>query len=178
MSFTEVQLKNGICMSDKVVEKNKVVTFKCTIIDENDNIVEKNDMPMSYVHGGEANEFLEDMQVMDGAKVGETRRVTVNSAQGFGDYDENLVIHDKLENVPEEYHKVGTVCSFQNDKGEPMSFKVKSIEKGEIVFDGNHPYAGKAMTFKMTILDIRDATVDEIGSGRPAENQQLDSKAH
>ena len=59
-----------------------------------------------------------------------------------------------------------------------MSFMVKSIENGEIVFDGNHPYAGKTMTFKMTILDIRDATVDEIGSGRPSENQQVNSKAH
>jgi len=165
-------------MSNKVVEKNKIVTFKCIILDEDDNIVERNDMPMSYMHGGEANEFLEDMQVMEGAKVGETRRVDVNAAQGFGEHDENLVIRDKLENVPEEYHKVGTVCSFQNDKGEPVSFMVKSIENGEIVFDGNHPYAGKAMTFKMTIVDIRDATVDEIGSGRPADNQQGNSKAH
>jgi FKBP-type peptidyl-prolyl cis-trans isomerase SlyD len=165
-------------MSDKVVEKNKVVTFKCTILDEDDNIVEKNDMPMSYVHGGEAGDFLEDMQVMEGAKVGDTKRVTVSAAQGFGEFDETLVIRDKIENVPEEYHKVGTICSFQNDKGEPMSFRVKSIDNGEIVFDGNHPYAGKAMTFKMTITDIRDATVDEIGSGRPAEYQQENSKAH
>jgi len=165
-------------MSEKVVEKNKVVTFKCTILDEDDNIVEKNDMPVSYVHGGEAGDFLEDMQVMEGAKVGETKRVDVKAAQGFGERDESLVIRDKLENVPEEYHKVGTVCSFKNDKGEPMSFMVKSIENGEIVFDGNHPYAGKAMTFKMTIVDIRDATVDEIGSGRPAENQQANSKVH
>lgn len=165
-------------MSDKVVEKNKVVTFKCIVLDDDDNIVESNDMPMSYVHGGEAGDFLEDMQVMDGAKVGETRRVIVNAAQGFGEHDESLVIRDKLENVPEEYHKVGTVCSFQNDKGEPMSFRVKLIENGEIVFDGNHPYAGKAMTFKMTIIDIRDATVDEIGSGRVADNQQGNSKAH
>ena len=165
-------------MSEKVVEKNKVVTFKCTILDEDDNIVEKNDIPVSYVHGGEASDFLEDMQVMEGAKVGETKRVDVKAAQGFGERDESLVIRDKLENVPEEYHKVGAVCSFQNDKGEPMSFMVKSIENGEIVFDGNHPYAGKAMTFKMTIVDIRDATVDEIGAGRPAENLQANSKVH
>ena len=165
-------------MSDTVVEKNKVVTFKCIILDENDNIVEKNDMPMSYVHGGEAGDFLEDMQVMEGAKVGETRRVTVSAAQGFGEFDENLVIRDKIENVPEEYHKIGSVCSFQNDKGEPMSFVVKSMENGEVVFDGNHPYAGKTMTFKMTIIDIRDATVDEIGSGQPVKNQQEESKVH
>ncbi|MCW9031699.1 MAG: hypothetical protein OQK58_09450, partial [Gammaproteobacteria bacterium] len=163
---------------DEVVEKNKVVTFKCTILDEEDNIVEQNDVPVSYVHGGEAGDFLEDMQVMEGAKVGDTKRVTVSAAQGFGEYDEKLVIRDKLENVPEEYHKVGAVCSFQNDQGEPMSFMVKSVENGEIVFDGNHPYAGKAMTFKMTITDIRDATVDEVGSGRPAENQPVNSELH
>ena len=165
-------------MSDKVVEKNKVVTFKCTILDEDDNVVEKNDMPMSYVHGGEAGDFLEDLQVMEGAKVGDTRRVTVKAEQGFGEYDETLVICDKLENVPEDYHKVGTVCSFQNDKGEPMSFRVTSVENGEIVFDGNHPYAGKSMIFKMTITDIRDATESEIGTGRPAEYQQGNSKAN
>jgi len=57
-------------MSDKVVEKNKVVTFKCTVLDDDDNIVESNDMPVSYVHGGEAGYFLEDMPVMDGGKGG------------------------------------------------------------------------------------------------------------
>ena len=162
----------------EVIAKNKVVTFKCTILDEDDNVVEQNDKLMSYVHGGEAGDFLEDMQVMEGAKVGETRRVTINAAQGFGERDESLVIRDKLENVPKDYHKVGAVCTFQNDKGEPMSFMVKSIDNGEIEFDGNHPYAGKAMTFKMTITDIRDATVDEIGSGRPAEYQPENSKVH
>lgn len=165
-------------MSEKVVEKNKVVSFKCTILDEDDNVVEQNDMPMSYVHGGEAGDFLEDMQVMEGAKIGETRRVKITAAQGFGKFDESLVIRDKIENVPPEYHKVGVTCSFQNDKGEPMTFIVKSVENGEVVFDGNHPYAGKTMTFKMTITDIRDATVDEIGSGRPAEYQPVDSKVH
>jgi len=165
-------------MSKEVVSKNKVVTFKCIILDEDDNVVEKNDMPMSYVHGGEAGEFLDDMQVMEGAKVGETRRVTVSPEQGFGKYDESKLIRDKLENVPADYHKVGAVASFNNDKGEPLMFIVKSIENGEVVFDGNHPYAGKAMTFKMTIVDIRDATVDEIGSGRPADHQPFNSKAH
>lgn len=165
-------------MSEKVVEKNKVVTFKCTILDENDNIVEKNEVPMSYVHGGEAGEFLDDMQVMEGAKVGETRRVTVSPEQGFGKYDESKVIRDKLDNVPPDYHKVGAVASFKNDKGEQLTFVVTSIENGEVVFDGNHPYAGKAMTFKMTITEIRDATLDEIGSGRPAENLTESSTKH
>ena len=165
-------------MSKEVVSKNKVVTFKCIILDEDDNVVEKNDMPMSYVHGGEAGEFLDDMQIMEGAKVGETRRVTVSPEQGFGKYDESKLIRDKLENVPADYHKVGAVAAFNNDKGEPLMFIVKSIENGEVVFDGNHPYAGKAMTFKMTIVEIRDATVDEIGSGRPADHQPVNSKAH
>lgn len=160
------------------MEKNKVVTFKCTILDENDNIVEKNEVPMSYVHGGEAGEFLDDMQVMEGAKVGETRRVTVSPEQGFGKYDESKVIRDKLDNVPPDYHKVGAVASFKNDKGEQLTFVVTSIENGEVVFDGNHPYAGKAMTFKMTITEIRDATLDEIGSGRPAENLTESSTKH
>ena len=165
-------------MSEQVVSKNKVVTFKCTILDEHENIVEKNDLPMSYVHGGEAGEFLDDMQVMEGAKVGETRRVTVTPKQGFGEYDDSKVIRDKIENVPPEYHEVGAVSSFKNEKGEQLTFVVKSIDNGEVVFDGNHPYAGKTMIFKMTIVEIRDATVEEVGSGRPAEYQTDESKVH
>jgi len=34
----------------------------------------------------------------------------------------------------------------------------------------NIPFAGRAMTFKITIKSIRDATVDELGSGLSADN--------
>ena len=80
-------------------------------------------------------------------------------------YDENKTYHDKLENVPPEYHKVGAEASFKSEEGQELKMKVVSVENGEVFLDGNHPFAGKTMTFKITVKAIRDATEEEANTG-------------
>jgi len=52
-----------------------------------------------------------------------------------------------------------------NDGGETKTFTVTHIEDGKLTVDGNHPLAGKTAKFYVTVLDIRDATPEEILNG-------------
>ena len=36
---------------------------------------------------------------------------------------------------------------------------------GKVTVDGNHPFAGKTLTYALTIADVRDATEDEKRNG-------------
>ena len=36
------------------------------------------------------------------------------------------------------------------------------MENGELTVDGNHPMAGKSLVVKVKILEVRDATVDDL----------------
>ena len=84
---------------------------------------------------------------------------------GFGAHYEELTLTDDLSNVPPEFHVIGAEVEFQNDQGESKMFRVTKIENGRITVDGNHPYAGKNITYNITIKGIRDATPDEIENG-------------
>jgi FKBP-type peptidyl-prolyl cis-trans isomerase SlyD len=48
-----------------------------------------------------------------------------------------------------------------------MEFRVTRIEDGKLTVDGNHPLAGQTATCVVNVVDVRDATLDEIASGKP-----------
>ena len=161
-------------MSELKVEKHKVVTFTSCMLTDKGVMVEENKMPMEYVHGADSGDITGDMEAMEGAKIGDSIDIELTPEHGFGDIDPNKTYRDKIENVPAEFQTIGTEASFQNDKGETLTMKVVAVENGEVFLDGNHPYAGKTMTFRIKVLAIRDATVEEVGSGL-VENQQSDN---
>ena len=156
-------------MSDTVV-KNKVVSFTHSILNSKGEIEEQSNVPMEYVHGADQRVFPLVIEAMEGAKVGDTKEIVLEPLDGFGIYDESKTYRDKLENVPPEYHSVGAEASFKSEDGQELKMKVVSVENGEVFLDGNHPFAGKTMTFKITVRAIRDATDEEANSGLVEES--------
>ena len=169
-------------MSDLKVEKHKVVSFSFTFLDEKGDLLEKNENLVDYVHGSDDRAFPPIMaDAIEGAKVGETREILLPPEAGFGPYDENKTYTAKLEDVPAEYHEVGVEATFKDEDGQPLMMRVISVNDGEVFLDGNHPYAGKTLKVRMIIKAIRDATVEEIGSGVSnvyQENQSGNNQIH
>lgn len=162
----------GVEMSEKV-EKHKVVSFIYNILNDKGEVEEENSVPTDYVHGSNEHVFPAIMaDTLEGALVGETKEISLPPEIGFGPYDENKTYRAKLEDVPPEYHTLGTQATFQDEDGQKLLMTVVSIDNGEVFLDGNHPFAGKTMTVRMTVKAIRDATVDEIGSGLSQKYQQ------
>lgn len=155
-------------MSEQKVEDNKVVSVTYVIVDEAGTVLEQYDMPISYVHGPHSNMYPKVAQALEGARVGDETEVTLSPAEGFGERDPSLTFSDALENVPPEYRHLGAEATFQNEQGETVTMTVVKIENGKIELDGNHPFAGKTVTFKLRVKEIRDATEAEIGSGEVA----------
>jgi FKBP-type peptidyl-prolyl cis-trans isomerase SlyD len=52
-------------------------------------------------------------------------------------------------------------------KGESKIVTVTGIDDSGVTLDGNHPLAGKTMEFDVTVVDVRDATPEEIQHGQP-----------
>ena len=156
-------------MSTLVVEKNKAVFFTYSISDEGGVIVEQVNSPIGYVHGIESDIIEKLENSMDGKMLGDKLEVMLTPEEGFGNIDPNLIFTDSLENVPPEFHEVGAKVEMQNDDGDVKEFTVSKIENGELTLDGNHPLSGKNITFNLTIVEIRDATPEEIQSGQPED---------
>lgn len=49
--------------------------------------------------------------------------------------------------------------------GETLVFQLTELNGDHVTIDGNHPLAGVALNFEIQIVDIRDASQDEITHG-------------
>ena len=152
-------------MTDLFVENNKVVSFTYSIVDDSGELLEQSDLPISYVHGGKHYLLDKVVQALDGSVIDDAVEVSLTPEEGFGPHDPELTYTDDIENVPDEFRRIGAEVEMMNDSGESRTFTVTRIEGGKLTVDGNHPMAGKVITFRIKVIDIRDATQEEVKNG-------------
>jgi FKBP-type peptidyl-prolyl cis-trans isomerase SlyD len=149
------------------VARDKVVYITYQITDTAGGVLEQIDIPVGYVHGGRSDLFPQIERKLEGLAVGESVKVTLSPDEAFGQPNPALTFTDAIENVPPEFRRVGAEATFQNERGETRTMTVTRVADGQVTLDGNHPLAGKTITFHVTVADIRDATPAEIASGTP-----------
>lgn len=159
-------------MSDQKVEENKVVSLTYVIVDEGGAVLEQYDLPISYVHGNTSSMYPKVAEALEGAKEGDEIEVSLSPAEGFGEHDPSMTFSDAIDNVPPEYRHIGAEANFENEQGESITMTVIKMEDGKIMLDGNHPFAGKTVTFKLRVKEIREATEAEVGSGEVAQQDK------
>lgn len=152
-----------------IIAKNKFVSLTYSITDEIDEIVERIDLPVPLILGHNSQLIEKIEHALLGKQQGDVVSVKLTAEEGFGPHQPELTFTDDLQNVPEEFQRIGAEVQFQNDKGESKDFRVVGIADGKLTVDGNHPLAGKAITYNITIVEVRDATPDEMSNG--VENQ-------
>lgn len=145
----------------KYVELTYKVTDKKT-----KHVLTTVEFPLGYVHGH--NEILSPSvhQQLEGRSAGEVIEVPIDGNQIFGPRDESLVFTDHIDNVPEEYRKIGSSILMENDKGQTRSFIVTWMDDEKLTVDGNNPLCGREVIFTLEILTVRDATDDETRVGQ------------
>lgn len=147
------------------IEKNKFVSLTYTITDETDETVERIDLPVPLILGHNSQLIEKIETALIGKKIGDVISVKLTPEEGFGQHQPELTFTDDLQNVPEEFQRIGAEVQFKNDQGEVKEFRVISIANGKLTVDGNHPLAGKAITYNITITEVRDATPEEMING-------------
>ncbi len=151
-------------MSEKIC-KNKFVSLTYTITDEKDDVLERIDLPIQYIQGAKS-QVIEKIEIaLEGHEVGDIVNVLLTPEEGFGPHQPELTFTDSIDNVPPQFHSIGAEVEFQNDQGESKVFRVIEIENGELTVDGNHPFAGKNVTYNLSVKEVRDATASELENG-------------
>ncbi len=145
-------------MDSKKIKDDMFVVLTYTIFDLEKNIIEKVDAPISHIQGFGKKLLQKIEDKLNGKQAGDELEVRIEPSDGFGDYDDSLIIKDKLSNVPEEYRKKDELISFVNEKGDKKDFRVIDLNNETITLDGNHYLAGKELVYKIKILDVREST--------------------
>ena len=150
----------------ETIQNGKFVELTYKVIDKKTkHVLTQVEFPLGYVHGH--NEILAPSvhQELEGKSAGDLIEVPIDGNQIFGPRDESLVFTDLLENIPEEYQKVGTSILMESDRGQTRSFLVTAMDDEKLTVDGNNPLCGRAVVFMLEILAVREATDEETRTG-------------
>jgi FKBP-type peptidyl-prolyl cis-trans isomerase 2 len=87
-----------------------------------------------------------------GMTVGETKTISVDPVEGYGEYLDGLVTTVEKKQVPDEV-KVGDMLQSQSERG-VMNVTVTEVNEDTVTLDANHPLAGKKLVFEVEVLEI------------------------
>ncbi len=147
------------------IVKNSVVTLDYTVRDPDGVVIDGGEEPLVYLHGGYDGIFPLIEETLHGRKQGDTLQIKLQPEDAFGDYDEELVLVEEAGLFPDNI-EVGMSFERVSDDGEEeMVYRVTDIADGKVVVDGNHPLAGIALVFDITIAGVRPASAEEITHG-------------
>ncbi len=129
------------------------------ILDSNINAA-----PLSFIVGkGQIIPGLEE-KIKD-LKVGEKADIKVAAVDAYGVYDDNAVQILPKEQFAGLELQVGMTLYGQGEHGETVQVIVKNFNDETVEIDFNHPLAGKDLLFAINVVEVRDATADEILNG-------------
>lgn len=147
------------------IAKNTVVTLDYKVKDPDGNVIDDGHHPLVYLHGGYDGIFAVLEEALHGKKVGESLLVKLSPDDAFGEFDEDLVLVEDASLFPDNI-EVGMSFERVGDDGEEdLIYRITDIADGKVVVDGNHPLAGTALVFDITVKSVRPASSEEISHG-------------
>jgi FKBP-type peptidyl-prolyl cis-trans isomerase SlyD len=144
------------------IAANAFVTLQYVLKDDEGDVIDSSEggHPIEYVHGyGMLVPGLEARLL--GLAVGDEKLIVVTPEEGFGDYDEELVLECERGEFPADV-KEGDEFTAEDDDGEESSMVVMEVHDDRVIVDGNHPLAGQTLHYEIKVELIRAATDTEI----------------
>lgn len=146
------------------ISKDTVVTIQYKISDATGKTLDASDEPMAYLHGGYDNIFPKVEALLEGQAVGFATTIDLAVEDAFGARDESLVRSIPKTEFPPGV-KVGGQLRGRTDDGREAVFTVVKIKGPQVLLDGNHAHAGKAIRFSVRVMGVQAASPEEIAHG-------------
>jgi FKBP-type peptidyl-prolyl cis-trans isomerase SlyD len=155
-----------LAVGDRIIGPNTYVTVDYELRDEDGDMLEasaeEGGEPIKYVHGyGMLVPGLE--AALAGLRQGDQREVVVPADAGYGEYDESLLLEVGRDELPDPAGvKLGDEFIAESPDGDEIAMSVVEIGDKQVTVDANHPLAGMTLRYQVRVLDVREATEDEI----------------
>ena len=147
------------------IAKESVALFHYTLKNDGGEILDtsEGEAPMAYLHG-ELN-IVEGLEkAMEGKQAGDKFEVSVEAAEAYGEYDDSLVQPIPREQFGEHPVEVGNQFHADTAIG-PRVVTVIAVQDDQVVIDANHSLAGENLHFSVEVVEVREATKEELDHG-------------
>jgi FKBP-type peptidyl-prolyl cis-trans isomerase 2/predicted Fe-Mo cluster-binding NifX family protein len=144
------------------VREGRIITLDFELADSDGNLLDSSTRvgPMRYLHG--AGQLLPALEgAVAGLEIGAQKTVEVPCADAFGEHDEKRVIEVKRSQLPPDV-KVGAMVGTQDQHGRQVPLVIIHLDDETARLDGNHPFSGKDVVFKITVSNVENATAEEM----------------
>ncbi|WP_439100597.1 FKBP-type peptidyl-prolyl cis-trans isomerase [Congregibacter sp.] len=145
------------------IERNTVVSFHYTLRNSDNEELEtsRGDTPSVYLHG--ANNIMPGLEKsMAGKTAGDVFSVCLAAADAYGERDP-----ERQQRIPVKHLlfkgrlRPGMVVAVNTEQGQRPATVIKA-GKFSADLDTNHPLAGQDLTFDIEVMEVREATSEEI----------------
>jgi len=158
-------------------ETNNVMSIEYDLTEKGGSEIldsNKGHQPLEFITGkGQIIPGLEDE--LTKMSKGEEKNIDVAAKDAYGEYNPEMI-----ETLPREQFagldlKEGMQLYGQSEDGQTVMVTVKSFDANSVTIDYNHPLAGKDLTFNVKVVDVREATPEEIATGQVGGGESCDS---
>lgn len=143
------------------ITQDTIVTVRYQVRNAQGKLLEDGREPTAYLHGGYGNTFAPVEAALAGQEAGYQVTLTLSPEEAFGPRDESLARTIPRSEFPPGV-KLGGQLRGYTDQGHEQVFTVVKIKGPVVHLDGNHPLAGQALQFTVTVLGVRAATAEEV----------------
>ncbi|HTH14329.1 MAG TPA: peptidylprolyl isomerase [Spirochaetia bacterium] len=149
------------------IAANKVATLHYTLKDDKGALIESSvgNEPLAYIHGiGNLIPGLEEK--LEGKQAGDKVQAVVKPEDAYGERDEELIEEvDRAEFDEGEELEVGKEFQYDDEDGNVFHVRVVKVGDSKVTIDGNHPLAGQTLSFDVEVLEVREASKEELEHG-------------
>jgi peptidylprolyl isomerase len=100
-----------------------------------------------------------------GMTVGETKHISLNKEQAYGDRNPNAYAAVPKKNFPDQFVaslEKGATIPLTDPEGNNVLGTVETINEESVIFDMNHPMAGKDLEFDIEVVGFADADAEDL----------------
>jgi FKBP-type peptidyl-prolyl cis-trans isomerase SlyD len=166
----QILIKN---ISDMKIDNNKMVSLIYELRENNSEgrIIEALDenRPLTFLFG--TGRLLPDFESnITSLNKGDSFRFSLNSEMAYGEKREEMVINVPIAvfetdgKFDDGICRVGNEVPMMDTDGNPLNGIINEITETYVKMDFNHPMAGLDLFFSGRVLDVRDATAEEIAA--------------
>jgi FKBP-type peptidyl-prolyl cis-trans isomerase SlyD len=149
-------------MDPMQISKHKVASIHYTLTDNEGKILDSSSgrEPLNYIHG--IGNLIPGMEEgLEGKSIGDKVVLKVAPEKGYGVKSDQMI--QKIPRASFGGQPVNVGMQFQTNRGEVVT--VTHVGLDQITVDANHPLAGVELNFDVEVLEVRNATEDEIAHG-------------
>ena len=148
------------------IAERTVASFHYTLTNDAGDVLDSSQgrEPLTYLHG--ASNIVPGLESqMSGRVAGDRFDADVAAAEGYGEYVAELVqVVPRASFAGIDDLAVGMQFQAQTGQG-ALPVVITEIDGDDVTVDGNHPLAGETLHFAIEIVEVREASVEEVLHG-------------